>query len=80
MKLQATCPRCLERPSRRVLVNTSGRPALCVPCHCSPRFDHTRGRRQLPGRRPIADRDGDQIDRMYRAELAKIQRRRRGAA
>lgn len=74
MRLQQTCPRCLERPSRRVLVNTGRRPPLCCECFARPRG--ASGLR-LPGRRGGALADAA-VDRIFRQELDRARLRRRG--
>lgn len=75
MKLRQTCPRCQERPSRRVLVNTSGKPARCAACYASPNHNHSTNGLTLRRRR-LDDKTPAQIDQLYRAAKARMKQQR----
>lgn len=72
------CPRRCGRPSRRVLVNTSGRPVLCVECHLAGRSRLVR--RWLPsGRLPpcLPDTEAARIEKAYAKALKALRPYRR---
>ena len=72
------CPRRCGRPSRRVLVNTSGAAALCVPCHLAGRSRQV-GRRLPSGRLPprLPDNEAARIEKAYAKALKALRPYRR---
>ncbi len=68
------CPRNCGRPSRRMLVNTSGQPALCRIC-AETRMDRPKKEGRLPVRHR-ADRTPGEIDKLYRQALQKMRAER----
>lgn len=71
--MTAWCPRGCGRPSRPVLVNTSGKPALCRACKATQIGRGTVGNARLPRRRAVSEAEID-------AMLAACERRARQQA
>jgi hypothetical protein len=72
------CPRRCGRPSRRVLVNTSGHPVLCRECFLTSRQRPAKVAKMLqpPRVRPSPLLDA-KVDRIYRAALKALRPYRR---